>query len=395
MHSPIQTRAAIEDIVARVRGVAGPGEFIPLHEPEFAGNELKYVTDCIETGWVSSVGAYVDRFEAMLAEITGSPHAIATMNGTAALHIALVLAGVERGDEVLIPSLTFIATANAVSYAGGRPHFVDSSLETLGLDPVALDAYLTGIADVVGDRCVNKATGSTIRAVVPVHIFGHPVDMAPLLTVAAKWKLRVVEDAAEGLGAYRGEQHTGTLAPIGTLSFNGNKLVTTGGGGAVLTNDPEIGRRAKHLTTTARVKHRWSFEHDEVGYNYRLPNLNAALGCAQLERLDDIILRKRQLARNYLEAFAGLEGVSIVPEPEGTRSNYWLVAMLLDEPDAEYRDALLTGLNDAGLMARPVWTLMHRLAPYADCPRSPLPNAESIEARLINIPSSPQLSRSQ
>lgn len=395
MHSPIKTRASVADIVGTVRSVAGPGDFIPLHEPEFAGNEWKYVKDCIDTGWVSSVGAYVDRFEAMLTEVTGARHAVATMNGTAALHIALLLAGVERGDEVLIPSLTFIATANAVSYAGGTPHFVDSSLETLGLDPVALDAYLGEIADIVGGRCVNRATGKTISAVVPVHIFGHPVDMPALLPVAAKWGLRVVEDAAEGLGAYRGDRHCGTFGEIGTLSFNGNKLVTTGGGGAVITDDPEIGKRAKHLTTTARVKHRWSFEHDEVGYNYRLPNLNAALGCAQLERLDDVILRKRQLARQYISAFSGLEGVSIIPEPEGTRSNYWLVAMLLDEADGEYRDALLTGLNDAGLMARPVWTLMHRLAPYAHCPRSPLPVAESIEARLINIPSSPALSRSQ
>jgi perosamine synthetase len=375
--------------------VTGPGDFIPLHEPEFAGNEWKYVKDCIDTGWVSSVGAYVDRFEAMLAEQCGSRHAVATMNGTAALHIALLLVGVERGDEVLVPSLTFIATTNAVSYTGATPHFVDSSFETLGLDPVALDAYLTGIADVVGERCVNRATGATIRAVVPVHIFGHPVDMPALAPVAAKWKLRVVEDAAEGLGAWRGERHCGTFGEVGTLSFNGNKTITTGGGGAIITDDPALGARAKHLTTTARTKHRWSFEHDEIGYNYRLPNLNAALGCAQLERLDDLILRKRQLARNYLEAFAGLDGVSIVREPEGTRSNYWLVAMLLDEADAEYRDALLTGLNDSGLMARPVWTLMHRLAPYRDCPRGPLPVAESIEARLINVPSSPGLSRSQ
>jgi perosamine synthetase len=257
------------------------------------------------------------------------------MNGTAALHIALLLVGVERGDEVLVPSLTFIATTNAVSYAGGIPHFVDSSFDTLGLDPAALDAYLTEIADIVGGRCVNRATGATIRAVVPVHIFGHPVDMPALAVVASKWGLRIVEDAAEGLGAYRGEQHCGTFGEVGTLSFNGNKVVTTGGGGAIITDDPELGRRAKHLTTTARVKHRWSFEHDEVGYNYRLPNLNAALGCAQLERLDDLILRKRQLARNYLEAFAGLDGVSIVREPEGTRSNYWLVAMMLDEADAE------------------------------------------------------------
>jgi dTDP-4-amino-4,6-dideoxygalactose transaminase len=219
--------------------------------------------------------------------------------------------------------------------------------------------------------------------------------MPALLTVAVKWGIRVVEDAAEGLSAYRGERHCGTFGEVGTLSFNGNKVVTTGGGGAIITDDAALGARAKHLTTTARVKHRWSFIHDEVGYNYRLPNLNAALGCAQLERLDDLILRKRQLARNYLEAFAGVDGVSIVREPEGTRSNYWLVAMMLDEADAEYRDALLTGLNDAGLMARPVWTLMHRLAPYADCPRAPLPVAESIEARLINIPSSPALSRSQ
>ncbi|HWA39013.1 MAG TPA: LegC family aminotransferase [Burkholderiales bacterium] len=364
---------------------------VALHEPEFRGNEWQYVRECLDTGWVSSVGAFVERFEAMLVETTGAKHAVAVMNGTAALHACLLLAGVQRDDEVLIPALTFIATANAVSYAGAVPHFVDSTERTLGVDAAKLDAYLRETAELRDGTCRNRRTGAVIRGLVPMHTFGHPVDLDEIQAVCARWKLALIEDAAESLGStYRG-RHTGTFGRIAALSFNGNKPVTTGGGGAILTDDPALAKRAKHLTTTARVPHRWSFLHDEVGYNYRLPNLNAALGCAQLERFPDILARKRRLAARYIEAFRDVHGASIAAEPAETRSNYWLVTLLLARPDLALRDAVLDTLNANGLMARPVWTLMHRLPMYTACPRMDLACAEALEARIVNLPSSPFL----
>ncbi len=379
-------------VLAAVRSVLGPAEkTIGLHEPEFAGREWDYVKECIDTGWVSSVGSYVNRFESDLQSFTGMAHAVATVNGTAALHICLLLAGVQAGEEVLLPALTFIATANAVSYTGAVPHFVESEEVSLAVDAAKLDAYLGTIAQVQGGRCVNMQSGRVIRALVVMHVFGHPADMDALAEVAGRWGLVLVEDAAESLGSYYKGRHTGHVGHIAALSFNGNKVVTTGGGGAVLTNDPELGRRAKHLTTTARVPHRWSFVHDEVGFNYRLPNINAALGCAQLERLPDALERKRALAARYAAAFADVADVSMLNEPPQTRGNFWLNALLLDEPDEGVRDALLAALNEAGYMARPVWTLMHRLPMYASCPRMPLPVAEGLEARVINLPSSARL----
>ncbi len=380
-----------QTIVAAVRDVLGGVERAALHEPEFRGAEIAYVTDCIETGWVSSVGSYVDRFEQMLAELAGVERAVATVNGTAALHIGLLLAGVEPGDEVLMPTLTFIATANAVSYAGATPHFVDSEPVTLGIDVPALDAYLGDIAEVRDDVCVNRKTGAVIRAVVPMHVFGHPTDMVALAALADRWRITVVEDAAESLGSTLGGKPCGSFGKVAALSFNGNKVVTTGGGGAILTNDPEIGRLAKHLTTTARVAHRWSFIHDRIGYNYRMPNINAALGCAQLERLDDMLSRKRTLAARYIARFADVAGADIVAEPAGSQSNYWLMAMMMDEPDEALRDAVLEALNDQGYGARPVWTLMHRLPMFAACPSMPVEGALALEKRLINLPSSPRL----
>lgn len=382
------------DAVRRVLGESGPERgngIIALHEPEFAGREWDYVKECIDTGWVSSVGKFVDRFEEMLAEFTGAKRAVAVANGTAALHVSLLLAGVEPGDEVLIPTLTFIATANAVSYAGARPHFVDSEEETLGIDVAGLEAHLARIAELRNGSCVNRRTGAVIRALVPVHIFGHCGDLDGLTSLCERWGLALVEDAAEALGStYRG-RHAGTFGRIAATSFNGNKTITTGGGGAILTNDVELGRRAKHLTTTARVPHRWSFVHDEIGFNYRMPNLNAALGCAQLERLPDILARKRKLAEAYMTAFGGVPGARILAEPAGTTSNYWLVAMLLDRADEEQRDATLLALNDAGYMARPIWTLMHRLPMYRDCPHMSLAGSENLEMRVINLPSSARL----
>ncbi|OGO25265.1 MAG: aminotransferase DegT [Chloroflexi bacterium RBG_16_52_11] len=374
-------------IVNAIQAVVGPGP-VALHEPRFVGNEWAYVKECLDSTYVSSVGKFVDRFEADLAAYTGTKHAVAVVNGTAALHVALRLAGVQSGDEVLIPALTFVATASAVVYCGAAPHFVDSEERTLGLDPGALREYLQGITEIRSKQCVSRVTGRVIRALVPMHTFGHPVDIEGLLAVARDFHLALVEDAAESLGSTVHGRHTGTFGLMGTLSFNGNKTITTGGGGAILTNDTDLAKRAKHLTTTAKVPHRWEYLHDEIGYNYRLPNVNAALGCAQLEQLPDFLLAKRRIFEHYLTAFSAVPQARIFAEPEGCRSNYWLQTLLLDESAAGQRDAILAATNDAGLMTRPTWTLMHRLAPYGKCPAMELPVAESLERRLINLPSS-------
>ena len=381
-----------QQVVDAVRSVVGPGP-VALHEPWFAGNEWAYLKECLDTTFVSSVGKYVDRFEAELAEYTGASRAVAVVNGTAALHVALRLAGVQPGDEVVIPTLTFVATATAVAYCGATPHFADSEERTLGLDPQALREHLQRIAEVRSGQCVNRATGRVIRALVPMHTFGHAVDVEGVLAVARDFHMLLVEDAAESLGSTYHGRHTGTFGVMGTLSFNGNKTITTGGGGAVLFNDLELAKRAKHLTTTAKIPHRWEYRHDEVGYNYRLPNINAALGCAQLEQLPGFLEAKRRIFERYQSAFARVRSARLVAEPEGCRSNYWLQTLLLDEGDASQRDAILSATNDAGLMTRPSWTLMHQLAPYSAGPRMELPGAESLARRLINLPSSAQLDR--
>jgi perosamine synthetase len=364
---------------------------LALHEPEFAGREWEYVKDCLDTGWVSSVGSYVDRFERDLAAYTGAPHVIATSNGTAALHMCLLLAGVEAGDEVLVPTLTFIATVNAVSYIAASPHFVDSEATTLGVDAARLDAYLRQVAAIEQGACVNRTTGARIRALVVMHVFGLPADLDALSDLAQRWHLVLIEDAAESLGSTYHGRHTGNVGLLSALSFNGNKVITTGGGGAVLTNDAALGRRAKHLTTTARTAHRWNFVHDEVGYNYRLPNLNAALGCAQLERLPSMLERKRRLAARYEDAFAAVDGVRFMREPAGTSSNYWLNAIMLDSRYGAQRDEVLAALNDAGYNARPIWTLIHTLPMYRDCLRMDLSCATDLQARIVNLPSSAKL----
>jgi perosamine synthetase len=383
---PAQSSLA-RKIVDAVQSVVGPGP-VPLHEPHFAGNEWAYLKECLDSTYVSSVGKFVDRFEADLAAYTGAKYAVAVVNGTAALHVALRLAGVRQGDEVLIPALTFVATATAVAYCVATPHFADSEERTLGLDPHALRDYLQNAAEIRSGQCVNRATGRVIRALVPMHTFGHPVDIEGVLAVTRDFRLALVEDAAESLGSTVHGRHTGTFGLMGTLSFNGNKTITTGGGGAILINDAELAKRAKHLTTTAKIKHRWEYRHDDIGFNYRLPNINAALGCAQLEQLPDFLQSKRRLFEHYEAAFAEVSQARIVAEPEGCRSNYWLQAMLLDESATDQRDAVLVATNNAGLMTRPIWTLMHRLAPYRNCPKMELPIAESIERRLINLPSS-------
>ncbi|OAJ71038.1 aminotransferase DegT [Methylobacillus sp. MM3] len=378
---------AVSRILQAIRAVVGDGS-VALHEPRFAGNEWAYLKDCLDSTFVSSVGRYVDRFEADLAAYTGARHAVAVVNGTAALHVALQLAGVQAGDEVLVPALTFVATANAVAYCGAIPHFVDSEERTLGLDPQALRDYLGATTELRDGRCVNLATGRVIRAVIPMHAFGHPLDIEGVLALARDFHLEVVEDATESLGSTIHGKHTGTFGRMGVLSFNGNKVITTGGGGAILTDDTELAKHAKHLTTTAKLPHRWAYVHDEIGYNYRLPNINAALGCAQLEQLSGFVEAKRRLHARYQTAFAGISEAHILVEPEGCRSNYWLQTLLLDEPVADLRDELLQATNDAGLMTRPVWMLMHNLPPYRACPSMPLPVSGSLEKRIINLPSS-------
>ncbi len=390
MSSTAAASTLVSRIVEAIRVAVGPGP-VSLHEPCFAGNEWAYVKECLDSTFVSSVGTFVDRFEAELAAYTGAKHAVAVVNGTAALHAALRLAGVERDDEVLVPALTFVATANAVTYCGATPHFVDSEERTLGVDPGALREHLKRTAEMRGEHCVNRTTGRVIRAFVPMHTFGHPVDIDGVLAISRDFHLALVEDAAESLGSTVRGRHTGTFGLMGTLSFNGNKTITTGGGGAILTNDTELAKRAKHLTTTAKVPHRWKYVHDEVGFNYRLPNINAALGCAQLERLPDLLAAKRLLLDRYQAAFAAVACARIIVEPEACRSNYWLQTLLLDEVAADERDALLAASNDAGLTTRPTWTLLHRLPPYRDCPRMEVRVAESLERRVINLPSSAQL----
>jgi perosamine synthetase len=380
----------ISQTVAAICSVVG-AEPAVLHEPSFAGREWEYVKECLDSTFVSSVGKFVDRFEAELAAYTGAKHAVAVVNGTAALHIALRLAGVQAHDEVLLPALTFIATANAISYCNAVPHFVESEETCLGIDPVALRSYLDAHTEQRNGWCINKQTGRVIRAIVPMHTFGHPGLIEELLGIAHDFNLVVVEDAAESLGSYYRGRHTGTFGLLGTLSFNGNKTITTGGGGAILTNDSVQAARAKHLTTTAKLPHAWHYVHDEVGYNYRLPNLNAALGCAQLEQLPLFIKAKRNLFARYGAAFGSIRGISVQGEPEGCSSNYWLQTVVLDRDNGGQHYALLQALNAAGYMSRPAWTLMHQLAPYAACPSMNLPVAESLAARLINIPSSAML----
>ncbi len=359
-----------------------------LHEPRFQGNESSYLQDCLDSTFVSSVGPFVDRFERDLAEYTGARHAITVVNGTAALHVALLLAGVERDDEVLIPALSFVATANAVNYCGAVPHFVDSDEGTLGMDPVALRRRLEDVVELRAGEAFNRQTGRRIRTLVPMHTFGHPSDVPALLAVAKDFSMNLVEDSAESLGSSMGGQHTGTFGLLGVLSFNGNKTITTGGGGAILTDDPDLARRAKHLTTTAKVPHPWEYIHDEVGFNYRLPNLNAALGCAQLEQLPEFLNSKRSLYERYRQAFAGVAGASMFREPAGCSSNYWLQVMLLDATNSHERDAVLQATNDAGYMSRPAWGLLNDMTPFVDCPSAPLPIARSLASRIVNLPSS-------
>lgn len=359
--------------------------FIPLHAPVFKGHERDYVTQTIDSTFVSSVGTFVDSFERDVAAYTNSPRAVATVNGTAALHMALRLAGVQSGDLVITQPLTFVATCNAIAYCSAEPIFIDVDVHTLGLSPSALQAWLSEHAHIRDDGlCHTLDDGKIIRACVPMHTFGHPADIDGLLSVCASWNLCLIEDAAESLGSFYKGRHTGTFGQLGTLSFNGNKIITTGGGGMILAGE-QLGSRAKHLTTTAKKPHPYEFVHDEVGYNYRLPNLNAALGCAQLEQLEGFIANKRELAARYAEHLSG-SALRFVTEPEDCRSNCWLNAVICES--REHRDALLKDTNENGVMTRPIWALMNHLPMYTNSRSGNLTNAEWLEARVVNLPSS-------
>ena len=385
-----ETAEAFADRLARnLRDVLGrPEGTLPLHEPEFSGDEWDMVKDTLDAGWVSSVGKYVDRFEQDVAAACGTRFGVAMVNGTAALQVALIVAGVARDDEVLMPSLSFVATANAALHAGAVPHFVDVAPDTLGLDPRALAAHLEEIAEHRDGALFNRHSGRRISAVVPMHCFGIPVEMDTLAELADRFGLVIVEDAAESLGSLYKGRPCGSLGRVAALSFNGNKILTTGGGGALVTDDEALARHAKHLSTTAKLPHRWAFDHDEAGFNYRLPNINAALGCAQLLQLDDRLARKRRLADIYAAGFAGFEGATIHPAPADSRPNNWLNTLLLDPGHAAERDTVLDRLNADGLLCRPVWTPLHQLPYLAGSPRAPLDVTRDLASRIISLPSS-------
>lgn len=373
------------ETVGFIRSLYPEGEVVPLHAPCFTGNEKKYLAECIDTTFVSSVGKFVDRFEAIVAEYTGSARAVVCVNGTNALHMAMLLAGVERDDEVLTQALTFIATANAISYIGAHPVFLDVDRETMGLSPTAVKNWLATHAEIKGDACYNKTTGRRIKACVPMHTFGHPVRIEALVTVCNEYRIELVEDAAESLGSFYKGRHTGTFGKVGALSFNGNKTITTGGGGMLLFSDKALGDFAKHLTTQAKVPHRWEFVHDQIGYNYRMPNINAALGCAQMENLVRFVENKRETAERYKRFFAGSE-IKFFAEPDNCRSNYWLNAVIL--PDKQAQQDFLAYTNDQGVMTRPIWQLMNKLPMFSHCQTDGLENTVWFEERVVNIPSS-------
>lgn len=375
------------DIISFIRELySEPTRFIPLHNPIFRGNEKKYLNECIDSTFVSSVGKFVDLFEQKVAQFTGTKNAVACVNGTNALQLALILVGVENDDEVITQPLTFIATANAISYCGAHPIFVDVNKETLGLCPVALAGFLQDNSEMKNGECFNKKTGRRIKACVPMHTFGHPCRIDDILSVCKTYNIELVEDAAESLGSLYRDQHTGTFGKIGVLSFNGNKVITCGGGGMLLINDDSLAKKAKHLSTQAKVPHRWEFVHDEVGYNYRMPNINAALGCAQLEHIDVLLKSKRTVADKYKTLFANIEGIDFIAEPEQSKSNFWLNAIVF--MDKEARDNFLFLTNEQGIMTRPIWELMNNLPMYNNCQCGNLENAEWLVERVVNLPSS-------
>lgn len=386
-----QSGSALDIANAIIKSINKQKPVVALHEPLFEGNEWQYLKDCLDSGWVSSVGQYVTRFEQALQEYTGVKHAIAVVNGTAALHACLELAGVQNDDEVLLPALTFVATANAVSYCGAQPHFVEVNRETLGVDARQLEDYLKDHAVIKDRKCYNRQTQRRIRALIAVHTFGHPADVDPLLALCEQYGITLIEDAAESLGSFYKGRHTGNFGLLSALSFNGNKVITSGGGGAVLTQDSGLANYIRHITTTAKLPHAWEYVHDQVAYNYRMPNINAALGLSQLEQADGFLARKRALADSYLKHFQEINGVTVYREQNYARSNYWLNVLMLNAPNMEQRDLLLETCHDHGLQVRPVWRLLHKLPMYRTAPRMPLPVSESLEASIVCLPSSVNL----
>ncbi len=381
--------ADYKQIVDFIRDLYGGQDFVPLAVPKFIGNEKKYLNECIDTTFVSSVGKFVDRFEEDMARYTGAKCAVVCVSGTNALHMALMLVGVERDDEVLTQALTFIATCNALSYIGAHPVFLDVDVETMGLSPDAVKEWLAKNAEIRNGQCYNKCTGRRVKACVSMHTFGRPVRLDELVAVCEEYHIELVEDAAESIGSLYKGKHTGTFGKVGALSFNGNKTITTGGGGMLLFNDEELGAYAKHLTTQAKIPHRWEFRHDHIGYNYRMPNINAALGCAQLEHIEEYVADKRATAAAYRDYFSRMDGIEFFVEPENTRSNYWLNAVLL--PNREEQQAFLQYTNDNGIMTRPIWELMNRLPMFENCETDGLKNTIMFADRVVNIPSSVRL----
>jgi len=377
-----------KSVIDFIRNLYNSQDSIPLHEPKFIGNEKDYLNDCVDSTFVSSVGKYVDRFEQLIKEFTGAKHAIATVNGTAALHVALELVGVRRDDEVITQPLSFIATCNAISYCGAKPIFVDVDLDTLGMSPLSLKTFLSNNVTKTALGCINKTTGKKITAVVPMHTFGHPCRIDEIAQICNDFEIPLIEDAAESLGSYYQSKHTGTFGKLGAFSFNGNKTITTGGGGMIITNDEIIAKRAKHLTTTAKQAHPYEFFHDEIGYNYRLPNINAALGCAQMETISQFLESKRTIANDYSKFFED-NHLEFIREPVNANSNYWLNALVLEDKNS--RDNFLNELNNARVMSRPVWRLMNELAMFSECQSSDITNAKWLQERVVNIPSSAKL----
>lgn len=378
-----------EKTISFIKELYGTTEFVPLSVPVFVGNEKKYLNECIDTTFVSSVGKFVDRFEKDMAAYTGAKRAVVCVSGTNALHMAMMLAGVERDDEVLTQALTFIATCNAISYIGARPVFLDVDKSTMGLSPDAVKEWLVKNAEIRNGQCYNKNTNRRVKACVPMHTFGHPVRIEELAAICDEWHIELVEDAAESIGSKYNGIHTGLFGKVGALSFNGNKTITTGGGGMLLFMDEELGALAKHLTTQAKVPHRWEFRHDHIGYNYRMPNINAALGCAQLEHLDEFIADKRKTAAAYAEYFKNVDGIEFFTEPENSFSNYWLNVVIL--PDHDKQLEFLQETNDNGVMTRPIWELMIRLPMFENCEHDSLENTIWFADRVVNIPSSVRL----
>jgi perosamine synthetase len=362
---------------------------VSLHEPRFGAQEKANVLDCVETGWVSYLGSYVDQFEKRMASLAGVGHGIATVNGTSALRVALQAMGIGTGDEVLVPDLTFIATLNAVCHLGATPHLIDSDRVTLGLCPDAMEARLAKVGRREKSGVINIETGQRIVAVMPMHVFGHPARMDEINQVAERWGLIVVEDAAQAIGSMYNGRPAGSLGRIAAFSFNGNKTITTGGGGAIVTDDADVAARIRHLTTQAKKPHPWAFEHDEIASNDRMPNLNAALGCGQLDRLDQMLTSKRRVYQNYAACLDGIEGIEMITDPPECVGNQWLVSVLT--PGAVERDALLQATHDRGILARPAWVAMHAMAMFADCPKGPLEIATDLADRLVCLPSSPFL----